>query len=122
MIINGLLSDSNLKGFISKGEEAGNVHSTNQVKVLKENGGVEETKISGTQGEEINKAIEHMQNALENISRKIHLEIETEIDMVIVKVLDAESGEVIRQIPPQELIDIYKKIKDVQGVIFDKEV
>ena len=36
-----------------------------------------------------------------------------------VQVLD-ERGEVIRQIPPQELLDVYAKIRDIVGILLDE--
>lgn len=36
-----------------------------------------------------------------------------------VQVLD-EHGEVIRQIPPQELLDVYAKIRNIVGILLDE--
>jgi flagellar protein FlaG len=36
-----------------------------------------------------------------------------------VQVLD-ENGEVIRQIPPQELLDVYARIRDIVGILLDE--
>ena len=36
-----------------------------------------------------------------------------------VQVLD-ENGEVIRQIPPQELLDVYAKIRNIVGILLDE--
>lgn len=36
-----------------------------------------------------------------------------------VQVLD-ESGEVIRQIPPQELLDVYARIRNIVGILLDE--
>ena len=36
-----------------------------------------------------------------------------------VQVLD-EKGEVIRQIPPQELLDVYAKIRNIVGILLDE--
>jgi flagellar protein FlaG len=36
-----------------------------------------------------------------------------------VQVLD-ERGEVIRQIPPQELLDVYARIRDIVGILLDE--
>ena len=42
---------------------------------------------------------------------------------LIVKVIDAKTGKVIREIPPQEVINLQKKLSEVVGIIFDsKEV
>lgn len=42
---------------------------------------------------------------------------------LIVKVIDTKTGKVIREIPPQEVINLQKKLSEVVGIIFDsKEV
>jgi uncharacterized FlaG/YvyC family protein len=38
---------------------------------------------------------------------------------VAVQVLD-ESGEVIRQLPPQEVLDVYAKIRNIVGILLDE--
>lgn len=40
----------------------------------------------------------------------------------VVKVSDAESGDVIRQIPSEELLVLRKKMDDLSGIIFDEKV
>lgn len=55
------------------------------------------------------------------INRTVHLEIDHESHNVIVKVVDKNTGEVIRQIPPEELVALAKKIKDGKGTLFNKE-
>jgi flagellar protein FlaG len=36
-----------------------------------------------------------------------------------VQVLDA-NGEVIRQVPPQELLDVYARIRNIVGILLDE--
>ena len=40
----------------------------------------------------------------------------------VVKVVDKDSGKLIRQIPPQELLDLADKLQDMMGILFDKQV
>ena len=40
----------------------------------------------------------------------------------VVKVVDKDTGKLIRQIPPQELLDLADKLKDMMGILFDKQV
>lgn len=66
--------------------------------------------------EEISDTISTLEHFL---NRAIRFEIDSELDAVIVKVIDKESGDVIRQIPPEELVELSKKIKDYNGYILD---
>jgi len=62
--------------------------------------------------------------ALINIfmNRTIRLDVDNELHRVIIRLVDKKSGEIIRQIPPEELIELAKKMKDSEGVFLDKEV
>jgi len=45
------------------------------------------------------------------------------IKSLVVKVVNAKTGKVIREIPPKEVINLQKKLSEVVGIIFDsKEV
>ncbi len=52
-------------------------------------------------------------------SRTIRFEVDSESDAVTVKVIDKESGEVIRQIPSAELVELSRKIKEYNMHILD---
>ncbi len=52
-------------------------------------------------------------------NRSIRFEIDQESDEVIVKVIDKESGDVIRQIPSEELVELSKKINEYNLHILD---
>lgn len=62
--------------------------------------------------------------------RNISLEVEEELNIIIVKVIDKESGDVIKQIPIPESIELSKDIrkwmskdiKDLSGLIINEEV
>lgn len=43
----------------------------------------------------------------------VRLEVEKSLHMVVTKIVHKESGEVLRQIPPEEKINISKAIKDI---------
>jgi len=41
---------------------------------------------------------------------------------MVVQVLDKSTGQVIRQIPPQNLLSIRQKLDDLSGILFDDKV
>jgi flagellar protein FlaG len=67
-----------------------------------------------------------VESTLEGINEYLS-EIESSLSFVYdeasgrsaVQVLD-ENGEIIRQIPPQELLDVYARIRDVVGILLDE--
>lgn len=56
------------------------------------------------------------------MNRAIRLEVDNELHRVIIKLIDKKSGEIIRQIPPEELIELAKKMRSGEGIFLDKEV
>lgn len=66
-------------------------------------------------------AVDRVENLARHFNRKIHLEVEEELDMIIVKVVDGETDEVIRQIPPEELVELSKNAKNLKGLLINTE-
>lgn len=48
------------------------------------------------------------------------IEINKEAHMKVVKIIDSESGEVMREIPPKEMVELAKNINELIGMLFDK--
>ncbi len=63
---------------------------------------------------EANQSIQTMQESL-------HFRVHESSGQLIVEVQDMKTGEVIKTIPPEELLDSMGKIKSAVGAIIDKE-
>ncbi len=70
---------------------------------------------------DISEAMERVAGTARLFNRKIQLEVEDDINMVIVKIVDSETEEVIRQVPPKELVELSKNAKDLKGLLIDRE-
>ena len=73
------------------------------------------------QNDKVQEAVERIVEAANYFKREIKLEVESDLGIMIVKVIDGETNKVIRQIPPKELVEISKRSKDLKGLIVDKE-
>ncbi len=51
----------------------------------------------------------------------VRFENDSDANELIVKVVDSKTDEVIRQIPPEELLDLTKRLNDLRGNIVDTE-
>ncbi len=51
---------------------------------------------------------------------QLRFEMDKEADRVIIKVVDRESGEVIRQIPPEEMLNMAKVLDELKGSLVDQ--
>jgi len=61
--------------------------------------------------------LERQAPALEQ--RGLEISYSEEADRFIAKILDKESGEVVRQFPPEELLELHGRLDEVRGVLFD---
>ena len=52
---------------------------------------------------------------------ELRLRVEDDLDFVVAKVVNSETEEVIREIPPEELVDAAKKLNAIIGQLLDKE-
>ncbi|MFZ7112560.1 MAG: flagellar protein FlaG [Desulfatiglandales bacterium] len=76
--------------------------------------------------EETRSKIERIAQAMDNYVKSIQRELEIKVDgatgKVIVRVLSRESGEVIREIPPEEMLNLAAKMEEMTGALFNKNV
>lgn len=65
----------------------------------------------------LKKATEQINEFIKSSSRNLQFSVDKGTGRIIVKVVDQESGEIIRQIPPEETLAIAKNLDNPQGVI-----
>lgn len=68
---------------------------------------------------QVETAVKQVNAALEIRSIGIQFEIDKDTDKVIVKVIDRNSGEVIRQVPNEEVVRIAKVMGEMSGLLVD---
>lgn len=56
------------------------------------------------------------------LNQHLKIEIDEELNRPIVKIVDKETKEVVRELPPEQLVQLAKKIDQMVGLLFDKEV
>jgi flagellar protein FlaG len=71
--------------------------------------------------DKVTKIIEDRLKKLSKIFRgEAKFEIERDLDIIIVKIIDKDSKEIIRQIPPEVSVKLAKALNDVQGILLDE--
>lgn len=92
-------------------------------------------KVSKTSGEDSNlsngqqgKTKEQVDNALKNINnffqmskRTMQFSMNESTGKMVIEIKDEKTGEVIRQIPSEEVLQLEKKLDEVQGLLFSKK-
>ena len=80
-------------------------------------------KVSVTKPSDINRlnsALEYVNGKLKLTQTKCEIEYHDDIRRVSVKILDKNTDEVIREIPPEETIKLIKKLWEFAGFIVDE--
>jgi flagellar protein FlaG len=78
----------------------------------------------GEASEETQKKIERIAEAMNSFvkstQRDLDITVHKETGRMVVKVLSHETGEVIREIPPEELLDLASKMEEMAGALLNK--
>jgi flagellar protein FlaG len=78
----------------------------------------DQTKLSQEELKELSKALNHFLS-LFNLETK--LVYNKDAGQVVVQVIDKRTNEVVKQIPPEELLEVAKKIHDFVGLLLEKK-
>ncbi len=71
---------------------------------------------------DVEKILREIMNMSSAFNRRLKFSINYELHEVIVKVVDAETDKVIREVPPEEIRRLHGRMKETIGLLFDKEI
>jgi flagellar protein FlaG len=69
---------------------------------------------------EIMQAVSRLNGYVQSVRRDLQFRVDKSSDRVIVSVVDSESGEIIRQIPSEEVLAVASGLERAQGLIFNE--
>lgn len=69
--------------------------------------------------EEVNKMVDEIQKRMDTMGTKLNFTLHEDPNMVVVQVTDRESGEVVKQFPPEDVLALRKKLDELVGLLFD---
>lgn len=67
--------------------------------------------------EKVEQAAARVKEVLRGTTSRLEIEIDSDLHKVVFKILNGESGEIIRQIPAQELLDLAKHFAEPKGLL-----
>lgn len=70
--------------------------------------------------EEIAAIVEELNKAMQVVGTTLAFTIDEQTKRTVVKVLDAQTHEVIRQIPPEEMLKVSQRIAELMGILIDQ--
>ncbi|MBA5873433.1 MAG: hypothetical protein GDA66_02615 [Nitrospira sp. CR1.2] len=74
------------------------------------------------EAKELEQALSRVREVFQKADSRLEFTIDPDLDRVVVKVMDGDSGTVIRQIPQQEVIDLAKRLETPTGLLLHHKV
>ena len=71
--------------------------------------------------EEVRKVVEDLDSVLSSINKDIQLHVDDSTGQIVTRIVDRRSQEVLKQIPPAELLKIASRLRAFVGLLFDAE-
>jgi len=65
---------------------------------------------------ELDRAVERANKIGQNLKRKLNFSIDEATERIVVKIIDEDTGEIVRQVPPQEMLRIAAHLKQLQDM------
>ncbi|MDX8363826.1 flagellar protein FlaG [Cytobacillus sp. IB215665] len=72
--------------------------------------------------DKINDVIKSINEFLEPTYTSVQFELHEKLEEYFVVVIDAETKEVVREIPPKKLLDMYAAMTEFVGLVVDKKI
>lgn len=123
--------DKQASGSTDVNEQAfqGSKESEKAVKILQANGDTADNVTVERNEIALETAIEDVESFIQMQNRNLAFSIDEDTDRAVVTVRDSDSGDVIRQIPSEEVLALAERIQDLQqdvgtsvGVFIDNQV
>jgi flagellar protein FlaG len=100
-----------------------------ETKDLSESADKKQQVPSEVSAEQIDTAVSQLNEFVQISSRQLNFSVDEGSNKQVVKVTDAESGKIIRQIPSEEILKLSERLQDLQtevgttvGLLFNKQV
>jgi flagellar protein FlaG len=98
-------------------------------KDLSESADINERVPSDVSAEQIETAVSQLNEFVQSNTRQLNFSVDEGSNKQVVRVTDAESGKIIRQIPSEEILRLSERLQDFQtevgtavGLLFNKQV
>lgn len=71
------------------------------------------------QGANLESAVSDIQSFVQAVKRGLEFSVDDSTGDVVVKVIDTDSGKLIRQIPSEELLKLAERLDDIRSLMFE---
>jgi flagellar protein FlaG len=80
------------------------------------------TKTTDTRPDQgaVNRAVAKIRDVLQESDQRLEIEVDPDLHRVIVKIINQDTNEVIRQIPIKEALELEKRLSDQKGLLIEE--
>jgi len=68
----------------------------------------------------VNRVVAKIRDAMRTSDQRLEIEVDPDLHRVIVKIINGDTNEVIRQIPIQEALDLEKRLSEQKGLLIEE--
>ncbi|WP_350344130.1 flagellar protein FlaG [Proteinivorax tanatarense] len=72
--------------------------------------------------ENTEQAVDMLNETVQVVDKRLEFEVHETLSRTMVRVLNKETEEIIREIPPEEILDLVGNMLEMVGIIVDKKV
>jgi len=70
---------------------------------------------------EIRDTLNQVNNDMQHLQKSLHFKVHESSGQLMVEVQDLDTGEIIKSVPPERLLDLFGKIRSAIGALIDEE-
>lgn len=71
--------------------------------------------------EETRDVVESLNSAMSMLQRGVAFQVDENIERTIVKIIDRETAETIKQFPSEDLVKLIERMQEMQSLLFDSD-
>ncbi|MEN2986234.1 MAG: flagellar protein FlaG [Thermodesulfovibrionaceae bacterium] len=80
-----------------------------------------DTKKTTISSEHLNRLMEELKHKFSMLEKYLKIQIDEILQIPISKIIDMRTEEVIRQIPPEWIVEILRRMEELKGIFYSKE-
>ena len=90
-----------------------------QKQQIEQKNGEQQAQMRNISENELKKAAEELNKKFDMLNSQLKIEIDKDTGIKVAKIIDKETNEVIRQIPPEAVLKIAKYLDEITGLLFE---
>lgn len=72
--------------------------------------------------EELQRILQEIRRKLDYLNRYLKIDIDDQLEIPVVKIFERDTNRLIRQVPPEYLLELMKRIDQMLGVLLEERV